>query len=233
MELFAGKYTRVKEIVESVEAFKVAVSFLATCERTGTRSIDKIFDLACGHGLVGIMLAYAYPDRTVMACDRKRRESFEAFNAAFAHFADLEETSPETTFISSRYYARRVCRWGAKPQLANLTFVEGELDVLSPHVDKASLVLALHGCNEANKESMRMAVDHSALWCVMPCCIRGDLYLPQCTMSKMTDDQTVRVHVRRDGVRVRGSDGEVHRQADHQQGGDVMRRVRGTRVSKR
>ena len=29
MELFAGKYTRVKEIVESVEAFKVAVSFLA------------------------------------------------------------------------------------------------------------------------------------------------------------------------------------------------------------
>jgi hypothetical protein len=26
MELFAGKYTRVKEIVESVEAFKVAVS---------------------------------------------------------------------------------------------------------------------------------------------------------------------------------------------------------------
>ena len=29
-----------------------------------------------------------------MACDRKRRESFEAFNAAFAHFADLEETSP-------------------------------------------------------------------------------------------------------------------------------------------
>ena len=111
--------------------------------------------------------------------------------------------------------------------------MEGELDVLSPHVDKASLVLALHGCNEANKESMRMAVDHSALWCVMPCCIRGDLYLPQCTMSKMTDDQTVRVHVRRDGVRVRGSDGEVHRQADHQQGGDVMRRVRGTRVSKR
>ena len=136
---------------------------LQTCERTGTRSIDKIFDLACGHGLVGIMLAYAYPDRTVMACDRKRRESFEAFNAAFAHFADLEETSPETTFISpSAIDARRVCRWGAAtPALPNLTFVEGELDVLSPHVDKASLVLALHGCNEANKESMRMAVDHS------------------------------------------------------------------------
>jgi hypothetical protein len=180
------------------------------------------------------MLAYAYPDRTVMACDRKRRESFEAFNAAFAHFADLEETSPNDFHTSEGATTPVESVDGAlKPQLANLTFVEGELDVLSPHVDSASLVLALHGCNEANKESMRMAVDTNALWCVMPCCIRGDLYLPQCTMSKMTDDQTVRVHVRRDGVRVRGSDGEVHRQADHQQGGDVMRRVRGTRVSKR
>jgi hypothetical protein len=189
MEVFAGKYTRVKEIVESVEAFKVAVSFLATCERTGTRSIDKIFDLACGHGLVGIMLAYAYPDRTVMACDRKRRESFEAFNAAFAHFADLEETSPNDFHDESATTPVESVDGALKPQLANLTFVEGELDVLSPHVDSASLVLALHGCNEANKESMRMAVDNNALWCVMPCCIRGDLYLPQCTMSKMTDDQ--------------------------------------------
>ena len=130
--------------------------FLATCERTGTRSIDKIFDLACGHGLVGIMLAYAYPDRTVMACDRKRRESFEAFNAAFAHFADLEETSPSDFHTSDTTTPVESVDGALKPQLANLTFVEGELDVLSPHVDSASLVLALHGCNEANKESMRM-----------------------------------------------------------------------------
>ena len=136
------------------------------------------------------MLAYAYPDRTVMACDRKRRESFEAFNAAFAHFARLEETSPNDFHTSDGATTPVESVDGAlKPQLANLTFVEGELDVLSPHVDSASLVLALHGCNEANKESMRMAVDTNALWCVMPCCIRGDLYLPQCTMSKMTDDQ--------------------------------------------
>ena len=95
-ERLAGKYTRVKEIVESVEAFKVVVSFVATCERTGARQVRKFFDLACGHGLVGIMLAYAYPDRAVMACDRKRRESFEAFAEAFAHYASREENSPAT-----------------------------------------------------------------------------------------------------------------------------------------
>ena len=89
-----------------------------------------------------------------MACDRKRRESFEAFNAAFAHFARLEETSPENFHLSDIEPVESVD--GAPQVLPNLTFVEGELDVLSPHVDKASLVLALHGCNEANKESMRM-----------------------------------------------------------------------------
>jgi hypothetical protein len=30
-------------------------------------------------------------------------------------------------------------------------YIEGELDVLTKHVDNTSVVLALHGCNEANK----------------------------------------------------------------------------------
>jgi hypothetical protein len=33
-----------------------------------------------------------------------------------------------------------------------------------------------------------MAVNARALWCVMPCCILADLYLPECTLSKLTDD---------------------------------------------
>jgi hypothetical protein len=35
--------------------------------------------------------------------------------------------------------------------LSNLAFVEGEIDVLAEHVTSATVVLALHGCNEANK----------------------------------------------------------------------------------
>ena len=194
-ERLAGKYTRVKEIVESVEAFKVVVSFVATCEQTGARKVRKFFDLACGHGLVGIMLAYAYPDRAVMACDRKRRESFEAFDAAFAHFASREENSPATFHDEHDEVEPEDVGDAAGPsrvpsrRLPNLEFVEGELDVLAPCVDSNSLVLALHGCNEANKDSMRIATSASALWCVMPCCIRANLYLPNCTVSKMTDDQ--------------------------------------------
>jgi len=46
----------------------------------------------------------------------------------------------------------------------------------------------MHGCNEANRESMDLAVAAGALWCVMPCCIQKDLYLPDCVVSKLTDD---------------------------------------------
>ena len=57
----APQYTRVKEIIESIEAFKLIVAFLATAENH--REINGFFDLACGHGLVGVLLAYAYPGR--------------------------------------------------------------------------------------------------------------------------------------------------------------------------
>ena len=33
-----------------------------------------------------------------------------------------------------------------------------------------------------------MALNAGALWCVMPCCILADLYLPECTVSRLTDD---------------------------------------------
>jgi|AntAceMinimDraft_5_1070358.scaffolds.fasta_scaffold650331_1 hypothetical protein len=33
-----------------------------------------------------------------------------------------------------------------------------------------------------------MAVGAGALWCVMPCCILADLYLPECTVSRLSDD---------------------------------------------
>ena len=58
------KYTRIKELIESIEAFKLVVSYLATVEYH--REVTSFFDLACGHGLVGVMLAYAYPHRRVM-----------------------------------------------------------------------------------------------------------------------------------------------------------------------
>jgi hypothetical protein len=208
----APQYTRVKELVESVEAFRLIVAYLAAAERT--REVRAFFDLACGHGLVGVLLAWAFPDRRVVACDWKRRGAFDAYARAFGAFAaaddagvplpevddawvdveDADEDAREPEGDGRRAAAPPKDSSGALNDvlppgtLANLEFVEGNLDVLAPRVDSASVVLALHGCNEANRESMDLAVAAGALWCVMPCCIQKDLYLPDCVVSKLTDD---------------------------------------------
>lgn len=208
----APQYTRVKEIVESVEAFRLIVAYLAAAERT--REVRTFFDLACGHGLVGVLLAWAFPHRRVVACDWKRRGAFDAYARAFGAFAAADDAGVPLPEVDDAWVdvedagedAREPegdgRRAAAPPKdssgalndvlppgtLANLEFVEGNLDVLAPRVDSASVVLALHGCNEANRESMDLAVAAGALWCVMPCCIQKDLYLPDCVVSKLTDD---------------------------------------------
>lgn len=264
VERVAPQFTRVKELIESAEAFKLIAAYLSTVERR--HRVDSFFDLACGHGLVAVMLAYAYPERKVMACDRFRRPVFDIFARALGAFAaaeaagtpmpavsnaamdgagvrdigthresenGVEAGTPEGTVRGTRHgmekrtgrgegagrgddaaveagqhlarktadAAKAAVAAGAQTfdlpaalaalppgNLPNLEFVEGELGVLKPHMNERSLVLALHGCNEANKESMDMALDARALWCVMPCCIMSDLYLPECTVSKLTDD---------------------------------------------
>ena len=45
-----------KELFESVEAFRAADNFIIACQRH--RPIRRIVDVACGHGLVGLLLAY-------------------------------------------------------------------------------------------------------------------------------------------------------------------------------
>ena len=86
----APRWTRVKELVESVEAFRNALAFLAEAETKGGRAVETCFDMACGHGLVGVLIAYAFPEKTVRACDWTRRPAFEAYARVFGAFASLE-----------------------------------------------------------------------------------------------------------------------------------------------
>ena len=59
---------RAKELVESVEAFKHARAFLAEAEsHRGGLVIKTCFDMACGHGLVGVLFAYAFPEKAARA----------------------------------------------------------------------------------------------------------------------------------------------------------------------
>ena len=53
---------RVKELLESVEVARHAASF-ATLAAKGS-AVDVLYDLACGHGMVGVLLAYRFPRKS-------------------------------------------------------------------------------------------------------------------------------------------------------------------------
>jgi hypothetical protein len=165
------QYLRVKELFESLESFRIVSSIIvmaqeaaksAGSESKGSSSssskenIETIYDLACGHGLVGILLAYRFPTKKVVCVDLEERESFHAFKAAFN---ELGESYMGAIPLSNLEYRG-----------ANLLTVESELT-------ESSFLVALHACNEANKDVVDMARGADAAWAVMPCCIRSKLYL--------------------------------------------------------
>ena len=104
---------RLKELLETLECFRVVGQFIyeqyASRKRriggggsSGSGSIssdshaatvaanssgeelDKIVDLACGHGLLGVLLAYRFPDVAVECIDLEPRPCWEHYRQAWA-----------------------------------------------------------------------------------------------------------------------------------------------------
>jgi hypothetical protein len=109
------QYLRVKEIFESLEAFRVISSFILTAQQQD-RPIDTIFDLACGHGLVGCMLAYRFPNKKVVCVDLERRPAFAAYVRAW------EE--------------KGLCYGTEARPLSNIEYREEDLNIVLQHVNR-------------------------------------------------------------------------------------------------
>ncbi len=207
MEKTAPHFLRLKELIESIESFNLVIAHLNSAESTSeaatSKVYDKFFDLACGHGLVGIMIAYALPKRTVYAFDHTHRPAFYAYCRAFAKIRDADapwsegtiDWDAEEAFVATnRLEAEQdVSEIPASdepvesPALSNIVFTLGDIEKARPLVNNASVVIALHGCNEANKVAVEMARDANAIWCAMPCCIKASLYLPETVLSRLDD----------------------------------------------
>ncbi|ABO98254.1 predicted protein [Ostreococcus lucimarinus CCE9901] len=212
MEQSAPHYLRIKELIESIECFNVILGHLNSAESTAGRSMDDVrvydtfFDLACGHGLVGVLLAYAFPTRTVRSFDHTKRAAFFAFCHAFEQMRKTMTRKPwtvgaidwdtEEMFVASNRLeetndastAPKDVRDDEEPALSNIVFTLGDIDDARALVNASSFVVALHGCNEANKVAVEMAKSQDAVWAVMPCCIKASIYLPECIVSKLDDD---------------------------------------------
>ena len=74
-----------------MEAFKRALAFLAEAEsHRGGLVIKTCFDMACGHGLVGVLFARTPSRKTARACDWARRPAFDAYARVFGALAACE-----------------------------------------------------------------------------------------------------------------------------------------------
>jgi len=161
------QHLRVKELFESFEAFKLLENFIVAAKKH--RQIDRIYDVACGHGLVGMLLAYRFPAMQVVAVDVAVRPALAAWQAAFEQHGD------------------KLDEWNVP--LENFGFANCGVEELGSagRVDARSLIVSVHGCNEVNRIAIESAISADGLWATLPCCVPEHLYLPKASI-KLSDD---------------------------------------------
>ena len=148
---------RLKELFETLEFFRVVGQFLYERQRQG--KLDSILDLACGHGLLGVLLAYRFPEVPVTCVDLEPRLSLAHYREAW-----VAEGQPAA---------------GHSAVLDNLNFVRQ--DVATIPIGAGTAVVCVHACNEANLIILRRCREVGALaWAVMPCCVPEGLYGADC-----------------------------------------------------
>jgi len=140
------KQLRVKELFETVEAYKRIGQAIYEQWRAGR--VEVVYDFACGHGLLGLLLAQRFGKLRVVCVDLERRPAFDHYLA--------------------------VAR-GLGVSLENISYVEGDFTELD--LPPKSYVICIHACNEGTKDALEMAVAAAACYAAMPCCIRDGIYL--------------------------------------------------------
>ena len=113
-------HLRVKELFETVEVVKHAGNHIYQ------QKPDTVYDLACGHGLGGVLLGYRFPNINVWCVDRQQRPCFASYMNAF-------DKHGEGVSLSN-----------------NVQFAEGEVSgitIAGKEINKNSYQLCIHGCN--------------------------------------------------------------------------------------
>jgi len=166
---------RVKELFETVECAVLIGRDIseANCQAKKTRqgrAISHIYDLACGHGLLGVLLAYRFSQCEVACVDLAKRDGFEHILAIFEAMG-----TPASSLQDARV-------------LPNLCFLEGDIATCAIAPGGGSYVTCVHGCNELSSRVVEAARESEAAWAVMPCCIRDGLYTVEHT-TNVDDNQ--------------------------------------------
>jgi len=167
---------RTKELIETMEAMTlIGASINVLLDERSSRSSDiendnsndsdtaqrnkqsmTIYDLACGHGLGGMLLAYRFPEVGVVCVDTERRPCWNTYIEAFEKFG---AKSP-----------------GNDSVMANLEFRVGDITTTTTlQPTRGDYLVCIHGCNELSPHVLSVAREYRTGYAIMPCCIRDGL----------------------------------------------------------
>ena len=196
---------RLKELLETLETFRLVGQFIYERHRRqpgaggggaaggaagGVGGVSEILDLACGHGLLGVLLAYRFPDVPVICVDLEPRACFAHYREAWAAHgvaappqpghgrAPQQPPSPPPASTATPTTTPTTTP-ATGCALANLSF--RQQDVADVPLTARSAVVCVHACNEANLLVLRRCREAgAAAWSVMPCCLPERLYGLNC-----------------------------------------------------
>ena len=154
---------RTKELCETLESVTLTgadINALLSKNKdpTGSRKRSMtILDLACGHGLGGMLLAYRFPSIRVICIDREERRCWTSYREAFEKFG--VKANKQDASVT-----------------ANLSFRVGDImstDVFQPQ--NGDYLMCLHGCNELSPFVLSTGQSCNTGFAVMPCCLRDGM----------------------------------------------------------
>ena len=186
-----SRYVRVKELLESIEVyFHVVTMILKRSTEQGRKAkrLTRVYDIGCGHGLVGMLIAATYPNIVVHSIDLVPRDSFVAQCDAFRSTGTaLNNLSFETGDLS---LIRKNCN--DKKRLQDSDNDEND-DKNGSHPQEDTehtLILCVHGCKELTHESIELAKENKWAWLSVPCCLQANDHLDENTSLKIKSDHT-------------------------------------------
>ena len=129
-----------------IEAYKRIGQAIYEQWRAG--NVETIYDFACGHGLLGLLLAYRFHKLNVVCVDLEYRPAFD-------HYLEVAR--------------------GLGAPLQNISYIECDFNNIV--LALKAYVICIHACNEGTKDALETAQAANACYAAMPCCIREGIYL--------------------------------------------------------
>lgn len=153
---------RTKELCETLESVTLIganINSLLSKEKDSTgirRKNMTIYDLACGHGLGGLLLSYRFSSVRVICIDKEERPCWSNYRAAFEKFGKKANKNDASV-------------------TANFSYLVGDITSGCFQPKCGDYLMCLHGCNELSPYVLTKAQSVKSGYAIMPCCLRDGM----------------------------------------------------------